>query len=283
MKPAFSTVACPDWTLEEVVAAARRLGYLGVELRTEGFGSTRSACDPGLTAPAKARSLFASAGVGIVCLASGLRFDTPVTPPVVGRTFIFDQESSVRRGKALVDMAVQLECQYVRVFGFEVTNNESVASTVGRIADRLGKVVDYARNSGVTVLIENGGTFGTAATLSHILDSIDHPLLAASYSLPVARAQGELPGHGINVLGAKLAVAKVKDYANGLPCQLGTGEFDAQAGVAALRAAGFNGWVVYEHDRMWFPETGDPVPALESGAKTLFGWIADRHRSRAAH
>ena len=30
---AFSTLACPSWPLDRVLAAARRLGYAGVELR----------------------------------------------------------------------------------------------------------------------------------------------------------------------------------------------------------------------------------------------------------
>lgn len=283
MKPAFSTVACPEWTLEQVAAAARKLGYLGVELRTEGFGSTHTACDPGMTAPAKVRTLFGSAGVEIACLASGIRFDEPISPPLVGRTFIFDQESSVRRGKALVDMAVRLECPFVRVFGFEVTNNESVKSTVARIADRLGKVVDYARNSGVTVLLENGGSFATASQMSQILDAIDHPLLAASYSLPVARAAGEPAIFGANVLGAKLRMVKLKDYAAGVPCALGEGEFDAAASFEAVRGVGFKGWAVFEHDRKFYPELPDPTPVLEAASKKMFSWLGGGVHAKAAH
>ena len=33
MKYAFMTFSCPDWTLDEVLAAAQRYGYDGVELR----------------------------------------------------------------------------------------------------------------------------------------------------------------------------------------------------------------------------------------------------------
>ena len=33
MKLAFTTLACPDWTLEQAVDAAQRYGYAGIELR----------------------------------------------------------------------------------------------------------------------------------------------------------------------------------------------------------------------------------------------------------
>lgn len=273
MKPAFSTVACPDWTLDQVVDAARRFGYLGVELRTEGFGSTHNACDPGLSSATKVRAMFAAAGVEIICLSSSLRFDDPVSPPVVGNTFIFDQESAVRRGKALVDMAVALEVPYVRVFGYETVNNESTNATIARIANRLGKVVDYARNSGVTVLLENGGSFETAGAMKSVLDAINNPLLCASYSVPVARAAGERLSHGVLTLGDKLRVAKFKDLSHGVPCALGDGDLCASCSFKEVRSSGFKGWAVYEYDRAYFPELGDPSAALEASAKTMFGWL----------
>ena len=33
MKLAFTTLACPNWSLEQAVAAARQYGYEGLELR----------------------------------------------------------------------------------------------------------------------------------------------------------------------------------------------------------------------------------------------------------
>ena len=46
LKVAFSTVACPHWTLERAARAAAEYGYDGVELRTFDDGSGRMACDP---------------------------------------------------------------------------------------------------------------------------------------------------------------------------------------------------------------------------------------------
>jgi sugar phosphate isomerase/epimerase len=205
-----------------------------------------------------------------------------VTPPVIGTTFLFDHEGPVRKGKALIDMAVSLECPFVRVFGFRASESESIASAVGRITDRLGKVVDYARNSGVSILIENGGSFESAAQLSMILDAIDHPLLLAAYSLPVARLSGERPAHGVNVLGEKLRTVKVKDFSDGVPCALGAGSCDVEQSIKEVASTGFDGWVVFEHDRLWFKELGDPSAILEAGCKSLYRWLnstGSGHRS----
>ena len=72
---------------------------------------------------------------------------------------------------------------------------------VARIAERLGRVADHCRNSGVRLLLENGGSFATAAQVCEILDAVDSPMVAASYNLAVARAAGEDIARGVNVLG----------------------------------------------------------------------------------
>src|SRR4051812_7926839 len=107
MKPAFSTVACPEWAFERVAEHAAKWGFLGCELRTFGYGSTQFACDPALSSPAKVRLTLERAGVEIVSLATSIRYDDRVTPPVLGMVFS-DTERTVRESKGAIDLAVRL-------------------------------------------------------------------------------------------------------------------------------------------------------------------------------
>ncbi len=278
MKPAFSSVAFSEWTLTQVAERAAAWGYLGAELRCYGHGSTTSACDPALTSSEKVRRMFERSGIAIASLATSVRFDEVVTPPVIGHV-ITDTERSVRAGKGMVSLAIALECPLVRVFGFEIESNERISAGIRRIADRLFKVCDHADRTGVRVMIENGGTFSTAAAMSELIDAVDHPLLCAAYNAPVANAAGEDSVSGINVLGDRLACLKLRDFAKGRPCALGEGSLDNRGAVRAAASAGFDGWVVYEYDRAWFadakPALPDPAGVYEASAKTLFGWIRE--------
>jgi sugar phosphate isomerase/epimerase len=283
MKPAFSTVACPEWTFSRIAERVNDWGFLGCELRTFGYGSTQFACDPALTAPAKVRLLLEKAGVELVSLATSIRYDEPISPPLIGRVFS-DTERSVRESKGAIDLAVRLEVPLVRVFGFEFAG-ESRRSALARIASRLSHAVDRARNSGVKIMLENGGSFATATQMAELMDLVDSPLLVAAYSVPVAVAAGEKPADGINVLGERLVCAKVKDFKDGRPCALGEGEIDNKSAVDALAHAGFDGWVVYEYDRAWVPAGKTPLPnadeVLGASARRLFEWIGrDRAFSR---
>lgn len=270
MKPAFSTIACPDWTLPRIAERADTWGYLGVEFRTFGEGSTPIACDPALSAAPKVRALFDRAGVRILSLATSVRLDEPVTPPVVGH--LFNTELAVKAACSAVDLAVQLECPFVRVFGFDIITSEPRRAVVARIASRLEMIADHCRNSGVGVLLENGGSFCTATELSEVLDAVRSPLVSAAYNLAVARAAGESVAQGVNVLGDRLSVCKVRDLKGARPCALGAGDWHCEADLRAVARAGFTGWVVHEHDRLWSPGATEPERVLADGARKLYEW-----------
>lgn len=272
MKPAFSTVACSDWTFATLAQRAAAWGYLGCELRTFGYGSREFACDPALTSPAKLRGMLERSGLSICSLATGIRYDDPITPPLLG--LLLDHEQMVRETKHCVDLAVQLEAPYVRVFGFEIIGHEPRKKAIARIVERLSKCVDFCRNSGVQIMLENGGSFATAVDLAEVMDKVGHPLLCASYSVPVAMAAGESPENGFNVLGERLACIKLKDLKAGEPCALGQGDIDCRGAVAAAAKAGFGGWLVYEFDRAWLGDADvDVNQTLADSARVLYNWI----------
>lgn len=291
MKPAFSTVACPDWTLERVAEAAGRIGALGVELRTFGDGATQTACDPFLTSAAKVSALFDEQGVEICCLATSARFDRPVEPPLIGLV-IGDNDRPVRDTKAAVKLAEKTGAALVRVFGFELHGAESRKRGLDRIVDRLQFAVSTARNTEVRIVLENGGSFSTAADLAEILDRVNSPHLLAAYSLPVAMSFGEDPLSGINVLGDRLASVKLKALDHGVPCALGEGDESLSAGqrgaLRRLADLGFGGWVVFEHDRAWLASNSDADHALPdteevlaASLRTMYEWIGPKAISNA--
>jgi sugar phosphate isomerase/epimerase len=283
MKPAFSSVACWDWTLDALAARGESWGYQGVELRSFGTGSFQFAADPALTSADKVRSMFDRAGLELMCVSTGIRYDDPVSPPIVGHV-VGDNERSLRETKSAIDLAARLECPFVRVFAFEVMGHEKRERALARIVERLRMALDACRNRGVRLLLENGGSFSTATDLAEIMDRCDHPLLGAAYSVAAANAAGERPSSGINVLGERLCSVKLKDYKNGAPCMLGEGTVPNREAMSALKEIAFDGWLVYEHPRAWLShDSGDPEEKLAHAAKTLYSWIGHAPRAARAH
>ncbi len=275
LKPAFSTVACPEWTLTQVAERALALGFEAVELRTFGDDSKKFACDPAMTSEAKTRAMFRERGVEPLVLATGVRFDEPIWPPVVG-VFGSAAEKSIREGKRAIDLAVGIECPLVRVFAFEYPAREARKAALKRITDRLRLVVDHADKSGVQVAIENGGSFATATQLMEIIGSINHPLLGASYSQAVGVQYGEDPAEAVRLLGDKLWIARMKDAKDGVPVPLGEGELACQEFVRNLMAAKFEGPLVFEWDRAWVPGLAGAEETLSAASRTMWGWLGGK-------
>lgn len=272
IKTAFSTVACPEWTLHRVARAAAEFGFDGVELRTFGYGSTEFACDPSLTGAAKVREIFAGEGVRIASLGSSVRFDEPIRPLVIGRV-LGDPEAPVRRAKAIIDLAAQIEAPHVRVFAFEHSERESRRAAVARIVERLKLAVDAARNTGVRLVLENGGSFPRAVDILELIEAVNDPLLGAAYAIGPAHSIGETPAEGAAVLRSRLWFAKVKDFRDSKACRLGEGDLPGAALIEALTASRFTGWVVYEWDRAWLPDLDPADDVLPAAARTLYQWL----------
>lgn len=272
MKLAFSTVACPEWTLEQVASFGASGEYDGVELRSFGHGSTRIACDPSMTASAKVRAMFADAGLTTACIATGCRFDEPIFPPVIGRA-ISDTDRSVREAKSALHMAAAMDVPFVRVFAFE-QRRAGGAGAERLIAERLSMLADAARNTGVKIVLENGGSYPGAADIARLINQVDHPLLGAAYSIAAANACGEDPILGANLLADRLWMVKLKDARSGAPCPIGDGEFACRALVSHLAAHRYAGWVVVEWDRLWMPELSEPGAVLADAASRIRLWSA---------
>lgn len=260
---------------------------MGVELRSFGEGSTEFACDPALTSGSKVREMFREAGVQVACVATGVRFDAPVFPPVIGH-LLPAQDACINEGRHMVTVAQSIGAPMIRVFGFEVSSRESRVSALNRICSRLSMVCDHARGRDVTVLIENGGAFSLASDLVEIIRRIASPQLAACYDPATAFMAGEDPAAAVGTLGRWLRVVRVRDLADGRPVRLGSGMVPLREFLLAVRACdeawGTDPWAVHTWDRAWLPELSPAEEVLPAAAAKIIEWSGTqgiRHRPAA--
>jgi len=265
MKAAFSTLACPAWTLDRVVESARAWGYHGVELRTFGFGPSDLACDPCHTSAEKVARTFAAQGLTPLCLATGLRFDSRIWPPLIGRA-LGDHEAPIRQVRRIAQAASEIGASFVRVFGFEIPAGHTRSGGLRLIAQRLNLAAQGCRNTGVRLLIENGGSFRTSAEMLELLEETDAGnLLAVSLAPDVCRAAGEEPGDALRALGDRVELVRLRvkpEAAGSCGCGIGC-EADG------LADAGYAGWAVIEADALWTMPGRDPSTLVAAGAKRL--------------
>ncbi len=267
IKLAFSTVACPDWTLDRVFEQAEAMGYQGVELRTMGPGASGLACDPALSDPEKTARLAGDHGIELIMLSTSISLH---------HRSVSDIHAAKVELTRQLDLAAQLGCKAVRVFAHKITPGEDRNCVLQRVAESIKPIADKAGRLGVRILFENAGSITRAKHWWWLLNLVDHPMVGLCWNAANAAADGEPPIVSIPTLHSRIGVAKVKDTKLGegsgfVP--LGEGDVGIETLVARLLGVGFHGFVTVEWDRLWLPALAPADEYLPDAHQRLTGWL----------
>lgn len=277
MKLAFSTVACPEWTLEEVAAKAAQMGYQGVELRTLGPGNTQLACEPAQSDPAKIRRIFADAGVEPICLSTSwaLHHKDP------GK--LHEARTGITEA---IEAAAEMGCSFVRIFPLQVGVGEDRRTVVQRIASSVPALADTAGEHGIQLLFENAGSFCSSKEWWWLLDLIEHPMAGLLWNIANAAAADPNDRGGwisVSTLNTRIRLAKLKDapLSQGAGfCQLGDGEVGIRKFIQRLMGIGYTGYLTVEWDRAWFPSLTPAEEFLPEAHQRLTTWLDELTTAR---
>ena len=128
MKIGFSSLVCPTWDLETIVANAAKLGFQGVELRGL-CGALHLPLVPDLARdPEGVRRLFAENHIELVCLGASVILSSKDP-----------REVAKQKGVAteFMELAKKLGCPHVRIFVGETDRWDNQRAALARIAEAL--------------------------------------------------------------------------------------------------------------------------------------------------
>ena len=171
---------------------------------------------------------------------------------------------------AALELAAEWRAPAVRVFGGE-------SQALDDIARRLEPALGRAAELGVTVALETHDSFSSAKLVSQLLNRVDNPSFAALWDFHHTCRVGESPEDVLRALGTRIHLVHVKDARHRgddwelVP--LGEGDVPVRESLAALDAAGYDGWLTVEWEKRWHPELAEPEIALPRELETLEGWL----------
>lgn len=277
MKIAYSTVACPQSTLADAINAASKFGYLGLEMRTfheTGRDQVVIPSDPRVMEPSSISQLFDDAGVVPLALATSVKFDKPINPPVIGRMFV-NEEAGVADAKSYVDLADRAGIKFVRVYGYHLPAAEPRTWSMRRVSERLKLAAQTCRNTDVRMQIENAGSFARGSDLLELLELVNSQWLGASFNVLASHQADEDPIEGLRLLKNHISCVKITDIdQDGNPVMLGQGVLPVRQIISTLREMNYTGWIVYEYPALWRPDLAISADAaLKHAADLLYEWI----------
>jgi len=223
MKIGFSSLICPDWDLDKIVASASTMGFDGVELC--GLrGECRLPLVPELARdPGQVRQKFADSKVELVCLGA------PAALSSTRRREVADQQASIVEH---IELAAKLGCPQVRIRSGDLDRVDHRRAALSRIAEALASLAPIASQFNVTLVVENGGDFPSSQDLWFMIDAVAHPAVQACWSQCNALIVRERATLSIPRLGSRIGLLHLCDArldARGIALEYKTpGEGDTQ-------------------------------------------------------
>ncbi len=268
MKFSFNTMGCPDWSWEKIVDEACRLGYDGIEIRCIERERDFSRMKPFLPDNIdKTMKLLREKNLEICCLSTACKFHD-------SDSF----ERNVEGGKAAIDLARELQCKYIRVFGDDIPDGENEEKVIRRIAGGIGELGSYAAERGVTVLVESHGKFSCSEKLLKLLGCITGEGVDVLWDPANAYTHcGESMEESFEGVRNRIRITHVKDikgkYPNTNYCMIGEGVLSAEKLIKLLKSADYGGWLSLEWEKMWHPELEEPDIAFEVYIKHIKSFL----------
>jgi sugar phosphate isomerase/epimerase len=263
MKLSFMTFACPTWTFQEVVDAAVRHGYHGIEFRCDATHAHGVEVTTDAQRRHEIRDALEDAGVRACCLATSLQFAA---------------DRVLEEAPARIDLAAEIGCPALRVFCGPVPEGLHLHELHHRVAAHLREVAPRAQQSGVQLWLETHDTFCRAADAAEAVRQADHPAIGINYDNMHPYRKGEGVPQTFAELADLIRHTHFHDAVNH-PEQvvikpLGEGQLPMDEMFLGLVNAGYNGYLSGEWFGTMYGE--DPDTSLQRFKRDI-ETLADRH------
>jgi len=259
----FSTLACPNWSIETIIAKASEFGYDGIEWR----GGSQGHVQPSMPTAQKAmlQKKLMDTGLIAVAVTAYTSFVSPLAQ---------ERQSNLDELRHYADLAAELDAPYVRTFLGELPEGILLdASLYEKISDCLNVASEYAESVGVKIAVEPHDDFVLSSTIVPLLNRVQQTALRVIWDIGNAFAAGEDLEAGFGLLKDRLAYVQVKDgrgrAADWKLCPLGEGDVPLRQSFELLTAHNYDGPVSVEWEYAWHPELDPPEIALPAALSTV--------------
>ncbi|WP_454856363.1 sugar phosphate isomerase/epimerase family protein [Rhizobium binxianense] len=262
----FSTIGCPDYDIDQVIAIARENGYSGVEIRflrgTVDLASLDEFSPRGI---GETRRRFEDGGIDVIGINTGIRM-VSLDPAV--------RAQQMEAARIHTDMAAALGAKYLRLFGGPLPPEQDREKTLDAVASGLGEIAELSDRSGVTSLIETHDSFCRSPSVLDLYRRGASDKLAVLWDTLHSYRWGETAEETWAQIGDRVKLVHVKDSLMASPqgfdfALVGEGTVPVMSFFDVLKRNGFDGYVNFEWEKGWHPEIPGPEVALPHFARYM--------------
>jgi len=257
MKLSFTTLGCPAWDLDTIIARVREWKFDGVDFR--GYRGEHDIWkQPEFGAGAAATAArFRAAGIAVPCFSSSIRLLVPA-----------DKREPFRaEAGEYARLCAAFGTPFVRVFGGHLkdvgaSDPEAAARTAAEFLDELAALAPR-----VTFLVETHDDWVAGRELRRIMERVTAPNAGVVWDIhhPYRLADEPLEATWA-AIGRWVRYVHVKDSTGDRTrhtlCLPGRGTIPIAGAVRVLHEGGYDGFLALEWEKRWHPELPEPEEAF---------------------
>lgn len=267
MRLCFSTLACPTWSLPQIVGAAVAHGLKGIDLR--GIGSqidiTRLLIFDG-ELPATLE-LLRRHELSVPCLNTSIGLVTPAQDR---------WEMMLDECRRYASLAASTGTPFVRIFGGVVPRGmrHDEATTMAR--RHLRQLIKVCAAQGCLALLETHNQWATSEQVLELLEGFSPEEVGVLWNIEPPCRRGESPRQTTSALRRYIRHIHFKDSVHhkgkSLPRLLGHGDLPLGEALQAMDDIGYKGWICLETEKRWHPEEApEPEQSLPQFVEYMKG------------
>lgn len=248
MKYSYMSFSTPTATLREMVDIAREYGYQGIEPRIGADHRHGIELSMSQKQRKEARSTLAAFGMSFACIATSLQFAVSES-----------QQQTFEDGLAAIDLAADLGCGVVRVFGGKYAEDVGREDAIGVCIDGFRRVAPHAAERKVTLAFETHDAWTDPMHVMAVVSEIGVGAVGVNWDImhPV-RVSGYTVEGAYEILASSICHVHVHDGAG--PGEklaihpMGRGYYDHKTAIELLSADGYAGFISGEWIASVMPE-----------------------------
>jgi len=263
-KLSFMTFMCPQWTLAEVLAGAKRHGYAGVEPRVKSGHAHGIEVEASAADRKRIRAMFADSGVAISCIATSVTF---------GKGLPETRQANLDEARRYLDLGAEIGAPALRVFCGHPPEGWTRDLTVTAVADQLAQLAPQAEAAGVTLCLETHDYFRAGEWVGKTVARVNSPAVLANWDVQHPYNEGEHPAATARWLAGRVGHTHCHDFRPGEGlglCEIGQGISPLRHFLLLLQEQGYQGYLSAEY----WEELGPPEEALRKYAEGMRGLLA---------
>lgn len=263
----FSTLGCPDWTLDKILDVAVANQYKGIEIRgiqreMDLSKSPHFNNDESIKAT---KQKFADKGLKIVGLGSSAAMHHPQGA---------ERSKAMDEAKRFIEIADKAGCPYVRVFPNNIPKDTPKEKTMDLMVAGLNDLAKFSKNTGVKVLMETHGDLIWSDDIAKVMSQVDDKQVALVWDISnMWTVTKEDPAVVFDKIKKWVKHTHIKDIKldgdKEIYTLFGEGDVPAFKAIDLLTKNGYKGFYSFEWEKMWHPEIAEPEIAIPQYAQVM--------------